>query len=225
GTAFKTRVAAQANTLFNGQINNPIQNLPGFPYNSESGFVFPISDTQVAGLADFGTRLKATFNNIPTGVRLFVSTANVVNNATPSLIPNPPGGSQGNATAECALLVNGEGTSDGNAAVGGIFPAVIATDSAPGSTGRVPIAEVSLSNGTGSAVWEVVNTNPNQKETFKFGVYVSYDAVSASQNPPPTGTTTVTLGLAATANSGAAGDSTNPLPRFAFSSGPALPAF
>ncbi len=32
---------------------------------------------QTAGLADYGTRLKATFNNIPAGVRIFVSTANV----------------------------------------------------------------------------------------------------------------------------------------------------
>ena len=224
GTAFKTRVRAQANTLYNGQINNPIQNLPGFPYNSESGFVFPISDTQVAGLADFGTRLKATFNNIPAGVRLFVSTANVSNNASPAPVPNPIGGSQGNSFSSTpyAQLVNGESTNDGNAAVGGIFPAVTPTDVGPGS---VPIAEIPIVNGTGTAVWEVVNTNPNTNETLKFGVYLSYDATSASQNPPPTGTTTVTLGFAATANSGAAGDSTIPLPRFAFSSNPALPAF
>ena len=37
GTAFKTRVAAQANTLYNGQIDNPVQNVPGGIYNSESG--------------------------------------------------------------------------------------------------------------------------------------------------------------------------------------------
>jgi len=64
GAAFKTRVVAQSNTLYAGQINNPVQNIPGGIYNSESNFVFPItgsSPAQVAGLADSGTRLKATF--------------------------------------------------------------------------------------------------------------------------------------------------------------------
>ena len=50
GTAFKTRVAAQSNNLYAGQIgntppypnNNGNQNVPGAIYNSESNFVFPI---------------------------------------------------------------------------------------------------------------------------------------------------------------------------------------
>src|SRR4029077_4435305 len=75
GTSFKTRVRAQSNTLFAGQVNNPSQNIPGGIYNTESGFVFTVSGTQAAGLSDYGTRLKATFNGIPAGARLFVSTA------------------------------------------------------------------------------------------------------------------------------------------------------
>ncbi len=123
------------------------------------------STARTTGLADFGTRLKATFNNVPAGVRVFVSTANVNSNDSPVTAPNPIGGSQANTAASgaytgYAVLVNNESTIDGNAA-GGAFPAVIATDSGPGSTGIVPIAEVAISNGTGSAVWEVVNTNPN----------------------------------------------------------------
>ena len=87
GTAFKTRVAAQSNTLYAGQItpqntppypnNNGNQAVPGAIYNSESNFVFPVTTANssgTAGLADFGTRLKATFNNIPSGARVFVST-------------------------------------------------------------------------------------------------------------------------------------------------------
>ena len=229
GSAFKTRVFAQTNTLYNGQINNPVQNSPGGIYNSESGLVFPINGTQTAGLTDFGTRLKATFNNIPPGTRVFVSTANVLNNASPVSVPSPIGGSQGNGSFSgsyvgYAQLVGSETASDGNAALGGIFPAVTPTDFGP-NNGAVPIAEVQIVNGTGNAVWEVVNTNPNTNETFNFGVYASYAATSASQNPPPTGTTTVTLSFAATANSGVAADSGSPLPRFSFSASPAIPAF
>jgi len=220
GTAFKTRVAAQVaqgNTLYQGQVNNPTQNVPGAIYNSESNFVFPISGTQTAGLADFGTRLKATFNNIPAGARIFVSTTNVNNNAFAVAAPTPIGGSAGNANVATgyvgyAQLVNGENTSDGNAGTAGFFPAVTATDNGP-NNGNVPIAEVSLSNGTGSAVWEVVNTNPNTNEQFKFAVYVTYSA-NVAQNSPLPGTSTVNLSFAPTATSGAA-SSTLSIPRFA----------
>ena len=44
----------------------------------------------IAGLANFGTRLKAVFNNVPTGLRLYVSVANV--DAPPAV----PGGSAAN---------------------------------------------------------------------------------------------------------------------------------
>lgn len=58
--AFRPRVASQT------------QNVPGTIYNTETGFQVPISASQTAGLADFGTRLKAIFNNVPNGVKLFV---------------------------------------------------------------------------------------------------------------------------------------------------------
>ena len=181
---------------------------------------------QVAGLADFGTRLKATFNNIPPGAHVFVSTSNVNNNALAVSPPNPIGGISGNSNSPgtyvgYAMLVNGESTSDGNTP--GFFPAVFATDNGPGN-GSVPIAEVSVTNGTGTAVWEVMNTNPNTIESFQFAVYVTYTA-NVAQNSPPPGTTTVNLSLAATANSGVAADAGSPMPRFTSDANPARPAF
>jgi hypothetical protein len=218
GTAFKTRVLATTPSLYNGQISNPVQNVPGGIYNSESNFVFPVSSTQIAGLADYGTRLKAVFNNIPTGARIFVSTANVLNNNLPVTAPSPAGGSQGNnGTTGYAQLVNGETTSDGNAGVSGFFPAITATDNGP-NNGNVPIAEVPITNGSGQAVWEVVNTNPSTNETLQFAVYVTYTA-NVAQNSPPPGTSTVNLSFAPappafTAASGAAASSTLTIPRF-----------
>jgi hypothetical protein len=217
GTAFKTRVNATSASLYSGQINNPGQNVPGAIYNSESNFVFPVGSTQIAGLADFGTRLKATFNNIPAGTRIFVSTSNVNNAAFPIAVPSPIGGSQANQNVSTgyvgyAQLVNGENTSAGNAGTAGFFPAVSSTDNGP-NNGNVPIAEVSLSNGTGTAVWEVVNTNPNTNESFKFAVYTTYSA-NVAQNAPLPGTSTVNLSFAPTATSGVASSSLS-IPRFA----------
>jgi hypothetical protein len=220
-TAFKTRVAAQTNTSFAGQGipgsgGQPTQNIPGAIYNSESNFVLPITTGQTAGLADFGTRLRAVFNNVPTGVRIFVSTVNVFNNASPVTQANP-GGSAGNTgTTGYALLVNSETTSDGNA-VGGFFPAVANTGNGPNG-GNVPIAEVQLSNGSGQAVWEVINTNPNANETLRFAVYETFSS-NVAQNSPPPGTATVNMSFAPappafSASSGAAASSTLPIPRF-----------
>lgn len=48
--------------------------VPGEAYNTESAFAPNASGfPPEAGLADFGTRLRAAFNNIPTGVRINVS--------------------------------------------------------------------------------------------------------------------------------------------------------
>jgi hypothetical protein len=228
GTAFKTRVAAQSNTAYAGQLGilpaAPAagnQSTPGGIYNSESNFVYAGAfgaNGYTAGLADFGTRLKATFNNIPAGSHVFVSVANVLNGATVAPVPAIIGGSAANANTlggtayvGYAVLVNGESTSDGSTGPGsGFFPNVVATDN---STGLLGIAEVALTNGTGAAVWEVLNTNPNTSESFNFGVYITYTAATATNSPLP-GTSTVNLSFAPTATSGAASTSL-PIPRFA----------
>jgi hypothetical protein len=222
-TAFKTRIAAQVNTSYAGQgipgTGLPSQNVPGAIYNSESNFVYGISATQTAGLADFGTRLKAVFNNVPAGVRIFVSTVNVNNNASPVAPPAVVGGSAQNAqtAAPFAQLINGETTPDGNAGTAGFFPAVPSTDFGP-SGGNVPIAELTVTGGSATAVWEVVNTNPNSNESLKFAVYETFVS-NVAQNSPPPGTATVNLSFgpappAFTASAGAAASSTLTIPRF-----------
>jgi hypothetical protein len=218
GSAFKTRVFAQTNANYAGQSGTlpqaPAalnQDTPGGIYNSESNFVYSGafgSGNYTAGLADFGTRLKVTFNNVPSGVHIFVQTQNTGANA--AALANP-GGSAGNVNITSgytglAYLVSGETLSDG--AGTGILPAVTATDNA----GGLGIAEVSISGGTGIAVWEVVNTNPNTNETFAFPIYITYTAAAATNSPLP-GTSTATLSFAPTATSGAASSSL-PIPRF-----------
>jgi len=217
GSAFKTRVAAQSNGQYAGQINNPVQNVPGTIYNSESNFVLTMPNGAVAGLADYGTRLKAQFNAIPAGVRLWVSTVNVNNNALPVVpSPGPAGSAQNNVgTTPIGQLVTSESVNDGSGAA--FFPAVSSTD-VP-STGNTPIVEIPVVNGSATAVWEVVNTNPNALESIKFGVYLT-DTANVAQNSPPAGTATVSLSFAPTPTAaftsaaGAAASSTLPIPRF-----------
>jgi len=232
--AFKTRVVAQSNTLYAGQLGqlppNPNpgnQATPGGIYNSESNFVFPIGSA-TAGLADFGTRLKATFNNIPSGTRVWVSTANVNNNAFPVTAPSPIGGSAANGPTtftSYALLINGENTSDGSTAPGsGFLPTITATDNGP-NNGNVPIAEVPIdgTSKSGVAVWEVVNTNPSTTESFKFAVYLSYTSDTKNNLPLP-GTSSVSLSYAPTTTSGAP-SGTASIPRFAAASSAASSIF
>ena len=225
GTAFKTRVAAQSTASFAGQGTNTLgllstQNVPGQVYNSESNFIFPVvSGGQTAGLADFGTRLKATFNNVPTGVRLFVSVNNVLNGVLPIQAPPAnPGGSAANGTTTWAQLVVSENTVDGAFSGGALASAVSATDNAPGNSGNVPVVEIPVTNGSASAVWEILNTNPSTQETVKFAVFSTYTS-NVGQNSPPPGTATVNLSFAPTppsftATSGAAASSTLSIPRF-----------
>ena len=97
---------------------DPNQSTPGAIYNSESNFVYGgFSGTGTpAGLADFGTRLKATFNNVPSGVQIFVNSAN---KAAPAL----PGGSGDNVSSPgyAVIVSGGETAGDGT----GFIPALV----------------------------------------------------------------------------------------------------
>src|SRR4029077_11501827 len=126
---------AQNNLLNAGQNGTPglngfaAQNVPGTFYYSESDFVLPVAAGQTAGLADFGTRLKAQFNNVPAGVHLFVAVANVQNNGQPVPAPAVPGGSAANSGSTGYAQLTASET--------GPFNAVTATGSA--NSGSVPV--------------------------------------------------------------------------------------
>jgi len=201
-TAFKTQYGPNPNN----------QNVPGVIYNSESGFiqrgvtgtVSATGFTYAAGQADYGTRLKATFSNVPTGVSVFVSTRDIVN----SFIA--PSGSP------VAVLVVGENASS----ISGV-PAVNQSATTGGtSAAGVPIAPVAVSNNGGTATWEILSTNPSALDTVSFGVYLSYTAAAANNTPAP-GSIGVNLSFAPTpsggqfsATSGAAASATLTIPRF-----------
>jgi hypothetical protein len=180
GSAFKTRVFAQSTAAGAGQGTGANQNVPGGIYASESNFVYGgfTGTGTAAGLADYGTRLRATFNNVPSGVHVFVTSSNVNANTMP--YPALLGGS-GNNTASYAVIVGSETASDGT----GFVPTSYTATSSDAT-------EVTINGGTGTAVWEVVNTVPTSTETFSFGVSISYTAATSTNSPLP-GTATVTL--------------------------------
>jgi hypothetical protein len=226
GTAFKTRTNAPG--AINGQVVPSNQNVPGIIYNSESNFVFNALTANgfVAGLSDYGTRLKAVFNNIPAGVAIYVSTTNVVNltNLAGSGGPAATASTDplGNSTTPFAELVLTDTVIDGNGSISNV-PATGFTSPSSSVVQVQGFAPVSIVSGTGTAVWEVLNTNTSTDVIFDFGVYLSYSA-NAAAGSPPVGTATVNLsygpilasfpGTSATALASASGLPSITVPRF-----------
>jgi len=204
GTAFKNRTATALGGP--GAPGYVQQNIPGAIYNnSESGFVLPSltnSSGYTAGLADFGTRFKAVFSNIPSGVTVLVSTTNIISGA-----PAP------STAAPYAVLVLSE-TSPEN---GSSAPVLAATT----TVGGVPVYAITPVNGTATAVWEVLASNTNTNQNFDFLTNIGYSS-NTSSNSPATGPMTVNMSYAPnptqgafSASSGAAASSSLPIPRFA----------
>ena len=213
GTAFKTRSAATGTT--NGQNIPTNQNVPGEIFNSESGFVFPgitgTSGNAVAGLADFGTRLKAEFSNIPTGVGIYVATSNIANLVTPPA---------GNSTTSYAQLVTSETAVDGDGSTPSVTPAgSIAWNGTPATYGY---AQIPVTSGSATAVWEVVNTNPAVNENFDFPVWIVYGSGGpAALNIAGYVAPNQDNGAFSMPNGTTAQDATYPMPRF--TSAPPIP--
>jgi hypothetical protein len=205
GTAFKERTALGTAVPAN-------ENIPGAITNSESGFITPLIANlnygSEVGLADYGTRLKAVFNNLPANVRIFVSTNNVINGTVlPASI----------ASTSFAQLVINDTTIDTN----GAAPTVPISGLFGSGATAIPYTEIIPVNGTASAVWEVINCNPALNENFDFGVWFLYSASPATNSPAP-GTATVNLSFAPNNNSGvfsasagATASSSYTIPRFA----------
>jgi hypothetical protein len=200
-TAFKRRMLAtsSASPLAFADQNN-LNPLFAGTLNTESGFVnsalaipAPTAPNgRFAGEADWGTRLRAVFNNVPAGVSLFVQTQS----------PVP-------ASTDTALLTASETAP---------FSAVPNTAGAPSAAQPVGgSTQISLSNNSGTAVWEVLDSNPNSLITLNFAVWATYTA-NPGANSPALGTATVNGGYAPVSTVTTAINNT--IPRFADTSTP-----
>lgn len=120
----------------------------GRDYQTESGFYLPALNA-TAGLATQGTRLMATFTNLPAGVSLSVAT-------------QPSAGSSSSIQARLVTTA-----ADGS----GAYSAVT-----PGQDGTAPLV---VSGGTAVAVWEVLTSDPAVLETLLFNVVATSAAGSS----------------------------------------------
>ena len=185
--------------LYPADVN---QDVPGYPYNTETGFFdgasmdanlpgftptaeFPsIRGLNTAGEANSGTRVYFLFSSIPEGMQLFV----------PVSVPLTLAGAPANQTGIAVLT-----TTDANGA--GPFNPV------PGNPSGV--APVTVLNGAGMAVYEILYESPYFPESFTVPVAAAYLA-----NQVLAGTVNVQSGLAPLSAVTTA-DTISPLPRFA----------
>ena len=189
-TAFKTR-------------GDATQTTPGSIYNTESGLVVSgltsaigVLTPGTAGLADTGTKLRAVFNNLPNGLRVFVSNRNIV------------GALAAPATATIqAVLVTSETAPTQS------FATPTNTFTPSGGQGDVAVTQLTVTGGTTTAVWEVIAASPIVQELADFWVFFGY-AANPSANSPATGTGTV-AGTFAPVSTVATASATAPIPRFA----------
>jgi len=126
------------------------QNVPGTIYNTESGFYSPALDPSLwaAGVADSGTRLKATFRNVPAGVHVWVGVMSTSST-------NPPGG--------VGYLTQTEV---------GPYLQVAASETYP----WISAAQLDTSSGSATAVWEVTSVSPLAIDNFDFPVWIVFDS-------------------------------------------------
>lgn len=210
--SFKPRVGGAS-----PELHTYNQNIPGTVYNAESGFTLLVTGSggvgSTAGLADWGTRLKAVFNNIPSGVTIWVSSTNYAfsgGSATSTFATTAAPG-----TAPFAQAVSSETAPDSNDSV-----PVASTVTKP--SGYVPL--VMTNSTTGYAVWEVESVDPTTvtNQDFEFGVAIAYGtgAFSNSAAVP----ITVNLSLAPNSTNGAFSGGTSAtttnVPRFVDTSSP-----
>lgn len=180
------------------------QNIPGNVYtmsesgfftnnnNSINGWVSPLLGS--AGVATQGTRLRAVFNNVPAGVRLFVTL-------------HPLGYSSSND----AELVNT--APDGSGAFVAVPKTASTASSCTGGYNGYGFAEIPIFGGSGTAVWEVTATNALTIQTMDFGLIAAWKA-NTSNNLPGLGTITTNMSFAPVSTITSA-STVAPVPRFA----------
>jgi len=232
-TAFKTRVDGTKAGKTNNWDGTGTQNVPSYAYNSESNFVANGAGGNgsvtgggfTAGLADYGTRLKAVFSNVPAGATIYVSTTNVTstNGASAGVNPVVNPASSTTATSYATLLIAGaEGTNDNNGVPSATYTNTFTSASTSGNASSAVQYVAMTSQGNPMvAVWEVLNTQPTYQETISFSVFVAYTATSTF---PPAGSSQVAFSFAANPTNGAfsasnASTINAPIPRFADTSG------
>jgi hypothetical protein len=225
-SAFKSRIAATQSTA-----------PPGTSFTgSESGFVLPAGavttvNNQLIGVADSGTRLAVRFTNVPANLRIFVGNRNgfsgTLTDALPRavLVSTDQNGAGGTSPTPVTGLTVGFGLDSPYAPARADNVGLPANSSLPSyvgpriaCSGRATLraVEVPIVNGTGVAVWEVVDNGQSLAGTledlyFPYGLAYRY---AAGSNQVGLGTGTVVGNLAPFYTSAGTMSQILPIPRF-----------
>ncbi|HTR35413.1 MAG TPA: kelch repeat-containing protein [Bryobacteraceae bacterium] len=190
---FSFRVRNYGSILFGPSFPPEIseQNVPGYPYYTETGFYVPslITSAPEIGLADSGTRILVKFASVQPKVHLFV----------PVTITTQPFMSSFFGMPGQLQLV----TADQNGASSPGYVPVKAT----AMVGTTPVAEVTYNGGDAFATYEVVYDDPAVAELATIPVAIAF------RKAPHAGATTVNASLAPQSTIGTA-DASAPVPRY-----------
>ena len=187
----------------NTALNADFQNIPGFNYNSESGF-YPDPDiglqvaagTDPVGLADHGTQIQFTVSGVGAGVSLFA----------PSFVYLS--GNYGTAVNGIAVLTSASFVSSGaitNSSTIAVVP--------PGPATVASSAQLAISGGTASITYEIYYADPSVLESLSVPVTVAYITTGPTNPAPTTTAVTSTINYAPLSSVGTA-DGSDPIPRF-----------
>ncbi|QOY91034.1 InlB B-repeat-containing protein [Paludibaculum fermentans] len=141
------------------------QNLVNTVYSSDSDFYNPnfpaTGNMNMAGLAQYGTRIQATLSQLPTGVTVWVGTVPVTY-------------SQGNPVA------NGAGQPRARLVTTDRW--TFAPQPATTIIDGIPVTALTVTNGNATAVWEIQFAG-NTPASVDFPVWISYLANTSALNP------------------------------------------
>lgn len=186
--------------------------------NTESGLTVNLSGVY-ASYADTGTRLIARFNNIPSGIWIYVTSFDTRTGSGATTAPvDANTGIAGTSNTIAAALVS---TSDPTGISGASVLSgwgIVGSGTAKCSGGsNMPIVPVVANGGAGSAVWEIRYSVPGSApEKISFGVAIAY-VVNVPAGTPALGDGYVTGNLAPVSSLSAWTKSSTsaPIPRFA----------
>jgi hypothetical protein len=232
------QILAVAGGTYLGPGTPSFQNIPGFAYNTESGFIpqqsvlntLPdtIASGEAIGIADRGTQLQFSVAGVPAGVTLYAPS--YVYLTGPYGAGSPVGiavlVSQGAATGGGAITT---GTSNIAVAYSGgpTAPGPYTTSACGLSSGGTGCVTASIGSetavtsvGTGATlIYEIYYANSSVQESTTVPISVVYTSNTGS-NIPATTTTPSTVGVEFSPQSTVGTATTAPIPRFGPSGSP-----
>jgi len=205
-------VAATTGSTYLAPGSPSQQNVPGFAYNTESGFISAaipadsLASNEEVGAADRGTQIQFVVAGVGAGVTLYAPSYATLT------------GNYGGGPAGVAVLVSSSSGSGGGAISGGSSSIpVVPGGTVPVYGNLIPVSSTSTST---TLVYEIYYANPNVQESLTVPISVSYTSNTGSNIPATTTTPATVLAEFSPQSTVGTASSTAPIPRFGPSGSP-----